>query len=66
MKNHKFSIHPAYIKAEIARRYFLKMTGEDIGKERAWNRWRVQKSYDKKSLRAIIIEIRNEASGLLK
>lgn len=58
-------IHPAYNTSEIARRYYLKSTGELLTRQEAANRWR-KTNVDKKILREILKEIALEADKEIK
>jgi hypothetical protein len=50
-------IHPAFIKSEIALRYYKKATGEALTRQAAVNRWRKLRNVDKKILRRVIDDI---------
>lgn len=54
-------IHSAYVKSEIARRYYAKATGEALTRQEAVNRWRKLRNPDKKILQKVIKEIAKEA-----
>lgn len=59
-------IHEAFTVSEIARRYYLKKTGEDLSKEVARNRWRMTRNPDKDILNRVIDEIYKEQKKALK
>lgn len=59
-------IHSAFIKSEIAKRYYKLATGEDISRDDAFNRWRMLRHPDKKILRQVIKEVAKEADQEIK
>ena len=58
-------IHPAFYKSEIARRYYLAKTGEDLPLKVAMNRWRMTTNIDKKILSKVINRVLKEQERLL-
>lgn len=59
-------IHSAYITSEIARRYYLKKTGEVLSRETARSRWRMTRNPDKDILKKVFEEISKEQNKLLR
>jgi hypothetical protein len=58
-------IHEAFIKAEIAKRYYKKR-GFDLDNEPARKRFLLDKNIDKPTLRAVMEQINKEQKALLK
>ena len=66
MEFKKTMIHNAYDKSEVARRYYLLKTGEDISKATAFNRWRMLRVPDKKVLKEVLEQIAKEQKVMMK
>jgi hypothetical protein len=59
-------IHNAYDKSEVARRYYLLKTGEEIDKATAFNRWRMLRAPDLKILDEVRKQLTKEWSNEIR
>jgi hypothetical protein len=55
----------AYNTSEIARRYYLKKTGEDLTREQARNRWKMTRNPDTAIIKKVLDEVLREQKKLL-
>jgi hypothetical protein len=55
----------AYNTSEIARRYYLKKTGEDLTREQARNRWKMTRNPDTAIVKKVLDEVLREQKKLL-
>jgi hypothetical protein len=59
-------IHEAFTISEIARRYYLKKTGENLDKETARKRWNMTRITDLTVLNKVFADIFKEQKKMLK
>lgn len=58
-------IHSAFIKSEIARRYYA-AAGEELSRQEAANRWRMLRNPNRKLLQKVIDEVTREQKKEIK